>query len=90
MFWKHIARSSRCVRIGWFISFVLPIFPALFPLELVLKSEVRDSLDPALVVSLKFSVALGYALQLFPVVITFRAELFELHSECGPFSLIPP
>lgn len=71
MFWKHIARSSRCVRIGWFISFVLPIFPALFPLELVLKSEVRDSLDPAVVVSLKFSVALGYALQLLPVVITF-------------------
>ena len=69
--WSKLGRSILVVRIGWLLSFVMPLLPALFPLEMVIKESVLDLFDDATLVGYKLQFALSYAIALLPVIVTF-------------------
>jgi hypothetical protein len=69
--WENIKKSMYAVRFGWLISFVLPLLPALFPLEMIVKASTIDAIDAATLSGFKLTLALSYALTLLPVTVTF-------------------
>jgi hypothetical protein len=77
--WSQWCKSTPILKIGWAIAFVLPLVPVLFPLEFLLDGEVKDGLDnefgKAYLFNLKIILAISYALQLFPVLVTLPSGL---------------
>lgn len=71
MKWNHFQLSLMAVSIGWLVTFCIPLVQAFFPLEMIVQDDVLDLFDNSTIVSLKIQLALGYALALLPVVITF-------------------
>lgn len=81
--WARPVVSMRSLRFGWLASFVLPLIPALFPLEMLFKQGLLEQLEEEYVkeygqeaynlfiFATKLTLALAYAIQLLPVVITF-------------------
>ena len=69
--WHKLGGSILAVRIGWLLSFIMPLLPALFPLEMVIKKSILDPLDDATLAIYKLQIALSYAITLLPVIITF-------------------
>lgn len=77
--WARPVVSMRSLRFGWLASFVLPLIPALFPLEMLFKKDVLEQWEEALgeevydstILALKLALALAYAIQLLPVIVTF-------------------
>lgn len=75
--WSKPNISMKALRLGWIASFVLPLVPALFPLEMLLKKDdieaIEDGMEDAdtFFLVLKLTLALSYAIQLLPAVITF-------------------
>lgn len=75
--WSRATLSMRSLRYGWLASFVLPLVPALFPLEMLFKKDELDALEEELgeeaydayILVVKLTWALRYAIQLLPVVI---------------------
>jgi len=69
--WHQVRRSTRALRIGWTISIILPLLPAIFPLEMVVDQfVVFDLKETGDVFYVKIELALRYVLQLLPVVVT--------------------
>jgi hypothetical protein len=69
--WENMKKSMYAVRIGWLISFIMPLLPALFPMQMIFKARLVDQLDDATIYMFKLSFALSYALTLLPVTVTF-------------------
>lgn len=78
--WSNVSLSMKSLRIGWLLSFVLPLLPALFPLEMMIKEDdlkaVEDAFETqadadAYIFSLKIILAIGYAIQLVPIIVSF-------------------
>jgi len=75
-FWNNWRRSSWLLKIGWGVSFILPLIPAIFPLEHIYTSEVLDyynSTDDlkAQLQGVKIIVAIAYTFQILPIIISF-------------------
>jgi hypothetical protein len=68
--WNQFTRSIQVVRLGFLISFIMPLIPALFPLEFIVKN-IYDSITDADIVGIKVIRSLGYVLQLLPIIISF-------------------
>jgi len=71
MKWNYFPKSVMYVRLGFLVAFIMPLIPALFPLEMVIQGQYVDVLDNETIVAYKISFALAYALELLPVIITF-------------------
>ena len=76
--WNKWRLSTRLLKIGWGASFILPLVPAIFPLEHIYTQEVLDFYDNyatpeelAFYQSIKVVVAVAYMLNILPVVISF-------------------
>ena len=77
--WARPVVSMRSLRFGWLASFVLPLIPALFPIEMLFKQDFLEQLEEeygkeaynSAIFATKLTLALAYAIQLLPVVITF-------------------
>jgi hypothetical protein len=83
--WTHWRQTALLFKIGWSISFILPFLPAIFPISFLLHSCETlwgDCSDPDVssafateVAILELSLAVQYAFQLFPILITFPGGL---------------
>lgn len=77
--WTDARRSSRILVVGWVISFVMPLIPAVLPLEFLVDTEELEFQigDPdtaaAFITGLKLVLGIGYAMQLLPAIVTFPA-----------------
>jgi hypothetical protein len=69
--WNQLTRSIQWVRWGFLISFIMPLIPALFPLEMIVKMDVYDAVTDADIVGIKVILSMGYVLQLLPIIISF-------------------
>ena len=83
--WTRWRQTARLFKIGWALSFILPFLPAMFPLRWLLNScdllfgracEDGDLVIYKAAVAIdQFSLAIRYAMQLFPILITFPGGL---------------
>jgi hypothetical protein len=83
--WNNWRFTARLFKIGWALSFLLPFLPAIFPTSFLLESceELWGSEDPgcndgsfeSAVTIVAAQYALGYAFQLFPILISFPSGL---------------
>ena len=76
VFWNQFTTSLRIVRITFLLSFVMPLIPALFPLEMTLNTETKavfsnDKVSEADLFFTKLLISLSYMLTLLPVIISF-------------------
>jgi len=76
--WNKWRLSTRLLKIGWGVSFILPLVPAIFPLEHIYTSDIVDYYknyatpeEMAFYQSIKVVVAVAYMLNILPVVISF-------------------
>jgi hypothetical protein len=79
VWWPQFKKSIQAVRIAFLVSFVLPLIPALFPLELSLNRQTVITLDEANydLFGLKVVLSLSYMLSLLPVIISFPGGLLR-------------
>lgn len=77
--WNLPLRTTLRLKIFWVASFVMPLVPGLFPIELLVKSETRLAIDhpdsQATVLTIKVSLAIHYALTIVPIIVTFPSSL---------------
>lgn len=71
VWWNQFTRSIQAVRLGFLISFIMPLIPALFPLEMIVKMDIYDAVTDADIVGIKIILSMGYVLQLLPIIISF-------------------
>ena len=75
VWWNQFTKSIQTVRIAFLLSFIMPLLPALFPLEMTLNSETKEALDDdaseSNVFGIKIGVSLSYMLTLLPIIISF-------------------
>ena len=75
--WTRPRLSSRVLISGWVASLVLPLLPALVPLDWLIDNElfvrnIGDRETAALLLQLvKAFLAIGYAVSLLPAIVTF-------------------
>ena len=73
--WNQFTQSIRVVRISFLLSVVMPLIPALFPLEMTLNMDTKEAISIDAVrddiVGLKLLISLSYMLTLLPVIISF-------------------
>ena len=75
VWWNQFTKSVRVVRVAFLASFIMPLIPALFPLELTLNTETRYAIsleeNEDYVFSFKLLSSIGYMLTLLPIIISF-------------------
>ena len=71
VWWHEFTRSIQVVRLAFLISFIMPLIPALFPLEIIVKMDVYDAVSDADIIGIKVILSMGYVLQLLPIIISF-------------------
>jgi hypothetical protein len=73
--WNQFKKSIRIVRSAVLLSYILPLIPALFPVEMTLNTEAKDYYNDDVTQSELFSqkvvISLSYMLTLLPVIISF-------------------
>jgi hypothetical protein len=76
--WTAVKKGSRALSIGWVLSVVLPLIPALMPIDWLLDHDSLVQLaggDVATVDAIlgltKVELAVGYLIALLPILITF-------------------
>lgn len=84
--WNKWRLSARLLKIGWGCSFILPLVPAIFPLEHIFTKEIVSAFkngtpeEQAFFQTYKVIVAVAYMFNILPVVVslpggTMRAAL---------------
>ena len=73
--WTQWRQTARIYKVGWAFSFILPFLPAMFPITFILNAEYKTEEYMVDVAIVKFSLAITYAMQLFPILITFPGGL---------------
>lgn len=80
--WPKWRMSSKVLKFGWIVAFVMPLFPAAFPLEFLIDRTYceqvlgRDGCDEQVVMD-KIILALRYAMTIIPVLITFPSGVLR-------------
>jgi hypothetical protein len=71
--WGNHNMSTRCVSYGWTTSLIMPLWPALLPIDYLIKSEFKQNIDA----SIRIYLGIAYSLQLLPLIVTVPAGLVK-------------
>jgi len=72
-YWKEWHKTSRLLKYGWLASTLLPLIPALFPVDFILH-DPHGVITKVEIYIFRVMFALQYAFWLLPLILTFPAS----------------